>query len=117
MLCELKIHKNLTKTCIQKRKNISLFRDFDQGLNSGQNFFVKLLFLLIMKKLLFGMAFLVAMAFSGVSLQAQEEEPGLDGGGSGSTVCCKDIGKFCEDRFGNAYSDSIESPGPTCTKP
>ncbi|SFO02330.1 hypothetical protein SAMN04488519_103138 [Algoriphagus ornithinivorans] len=38
-----------------------------------------------MKKVLFGIAFLGAMAFAGVSVNAQQEEPdpGMEGGGGG----------------------------------
>ena len=60
-----------------------------------------------------------SMGFGGINTQAQESvEPGGGGGGSGgSSICCQAAGLFCQDRFGNAYSDSVESPGPTCTRP
>jgi hypothetical protein len=65
------------------------------------------------KSFVFGLAFLGSMAFGGISSQAQED-PGFEGGGR--SVCCQKTGAFCTDRFGTPYSDSIESPGPTCTK-
>lgn len=68
-----------------------------------------------MKKLLFGFAFSLALSISSFNLQAQTD-PGLGGDGSASSICCQRTGMFCTDRFGNGYSDSIPSPGPTCTR-
>jgi hypothetical protein len=91
-------------------------------LNSGRALFYQFLNLITMKiskikSFVFGLAFLGAMGFGGITSQAQTE-PGMEGGGSGgSSVCCQETGMYCQDRFGNAYSDSIESPGPTCTRP
>jgi hypothetical protein len=68
-----------------------------------------------MKKLLFGFGFSLALSFISFGLQAQTD-PGLGGDGSASSICCQSIGDFCQDRYGNAYSDSIPSPGPTCTR-
>ncbi len=72
-----------------------------------------------MRKLFFGLAFFSAMAFSNTMTIAQTDPPPLEtgGDGGGNKICCLQIGAFCQDRFGNAYSDSIESPGPTCTRP
>jgi hypothetical protein len=67
------------------------------------------------KSFVFGLAFLGSMGFGGISTQAQDD-PGFEGGGSRSAICCQERGSFCTDRFGTPYSDSIESPGPTCTK-
>jgi hypothetical protein len=91
-------------------------------LNSGRALFYQFLNLITMKirkikSFVFGLAFLGSMAFGGITSQAQTE-PGMEGGGSGvSSVCCQKRGSFCTDRFGTPYSDSIETPGPTCTKP
>jgi hypothetical protein len=87
-------------------------------LDSGRGLFYQFLILFFMKiskikSFVFGLAFLGSMAFGGISTQAQED-PGFEGGGR--SVCCQKTGAFCTDRFGTPYSDSIESPGPTCTK-
>lgn len=34
---------------------------------------------------------------------------------SSSKICCQYTGAFCTDKYGNAYSDSIEKSGTTCS--
>jgi hypothetical protein len=81
----------------------------------AKSFLIHSNYLKTMKKFIFGLAFIGAIFLFNEGAVAQESlEPG-DGGGS--TICCQKTGAFCQDRFGNAYSDSIESPGPTCTRP
>lgn len=46
--------------------------------------------------------------------QTDPPPPDMGGGGSSGMICCQLTGAFCTDRFGNAYSDSIEKPGPYC---
>ena len=69
-----------------------------------------------MRKLFFGLAFWGAMAFSNTITIAQTDpgDPGMGGGETRGKICCQQIGSFCQDRFGNAYADSIEKPGPYC---
>jgi hypothetical protein len=67
-----------------------------------------------MKKLFFGLAFLGSVLLINGNAKAQESEPGEGGGGSGQKICCQLTGAFCQDKYGNAYADSIEKPGPYC---
>ena len=69
-----------------------------------------------MKKLIFGMAFLASIAFSGSFLFAQTMAGPGDGGGSlgEKWVCCKETDVFCTDIHGNARADSTKKSGRFC---
>ena len=69
-----------------------------------------------MKKVLFGLAFLGAMAFSGSILFAQGMAGPGDGGGDlgEKWVCCKEADVFCTDIHGNARANSIKKAGRFC---
>ena len=57
-----------------------------------------------MKKVFFGLAFLGSVLLFNLGAKAQ----------ASLGICCQEFGSFCQDRFGNAYADSIEKPGPFC---
>jgi hypothetical protein len=57
-----------------------------------------------MKKIFFGLTFLGSVLMFNQGAKAQ----------ASLGICCQEKDSFCQDRFGNAYADSIEKPGPFC---
>ncbi|MGM0946359.1 MAG: hypothetical protein ACQEW9_14335 [Bacteroidota bacterium] len=64
-----------------------------------------------MKKVLFGLVFIGAMAFSGTTAQCQGS---VDPGEDDKWVCCKEADVFCTDIHGNARANSIKKAGRFC---
>jgi hypothetical protein len=93
-------------------KKIYLLEDLGLFLVLAKTFFQKSN-LLIMKKLLFGL--FLAISLGSFDSQAQCSMSLADDG-SVPSVCCQSKGDFCQDRYGNAYLDSVKSNGPTCSR-
>lgn len=78
---------------------------------------MKLNFKKIAKAMAIGVFFLALFLNIKVSLEnpfIRIDNAALAQESSNPPICCQQKDEFCTDRLGNAYSDSIEKPGPFC---